>query len=354
MALVFQEYSRSLFPWMTVGQNVAFPLRARRWQGRAGGSSRRSPRSACADAMDRYPWQLSGRHAAAGGDRARARLPAEILLMDEPFASVDAQTRADLEDLVLERAPRVRGHDRVRHPRHRRVGLPERPGHMLTPAPTQVGEVLEVGLPRRATRSRRRSCRSSRTCARTSGGRSSGPSARRMRNGRAEPAARLPSATRGRTRRSTTRPTGRRSCATPAPARDDAADADGAHRAAARRRLRGPLDADLTRQHEGEPLGERIIVHGRVLESDGRPVPDSLWRSGSATAPAATSTRVTATPRRWTPTSPAWAAASPTRTVTSASSRSARARTRGATTRTPGAPRTSTSRCSAGRSPSGS
>ena len=31
------------------------------------------------------------------------------------------------------------------------------------------------------------------------------------------------------------------------------------------------LDSDLTRQHTGEPLGERIIVSGRVLESDGRP-----------------------------------------------------------------------------------
>ena len=37
----------------------------------------------------------------------------------------------------------------------------------------------------------------------------------------------------------------------------------------------GPLDDDLTRQHEGEPLGERIVVHGRVLDEDGRPG----WRS---------------------------------------------------------------------------
>src|SRR3954466_601819 len=37
-----------------------------------------------------------------------------------------------------------------------------------------------------------------------------------------------------------------------------------------------PEDADLTRQHAGEPLGERIIVHGRVLDEDGRPVPRTL------------------------------------------------------------------------------
>ena len=47
----------------------------------------------------------------------------------------------------------------------------------------------------------------------------------------------------------------------------------------------GPLDADLTRQHAGEPLGERIIVHGRVLDGDGRPVPDTLvevWQANAA------------------------------------------------------------------------
>lgn len=47
----------------------------------------------------------------------------------------------------------------------------------------------------------------------------------------------------------------------------------------------GELDHDLTCQHEGEPLGERIIVHGRVLDSDGRPVRNSLieiWQANSA------------------------------------------------------------------------
>src|SRR5829696_3751642 len=35
-------------------------------------------------------------------------------------------------------------------------------------------------------------------------------------------------------------------------------------------------DGDLTRQHAGEPLGERIVVSGRVLDEDGRPVPNTL------------------------------------------------------------------------------
>ncbi len=47
----------------------------------------------------------------------------------------------------------------------------------------------------------------------------------------------------------------------------------------------GALDHDLTRQFEGEPLGERIIVHGRVLDGDGRPVRNSLveiWQANAA------------------------------------------------------------------------
>jgi protocatechuate 3,4-dioxygenase beta subunit len=47
----------------------------------------------------------------------------------------------------------------------------------------------------------------------------------------------------------------------------------------------GPLDHDLTRQHAGEPLGERIIVSGRVLDENGRPVPNTLieiWQCNAA------------------------------------------------------------------------
>ena len=47
----------------------------------------------------------------------------------------------------------------------------------------------------------------------------------------------------------------------------------------------GELDHDLTRQHDGEPIGERIILHGRVLDGDGRPVRRTLveiWQANAA------------------------------------------------------------------------
>ncbi|WP_336207557.1 ABC transporter ATP-binding protein [Nonomuraea sp. LPB2021202275-12-8] len=103
MAVVFQEYGRSLFPWMTVRQNVELPLKekkvpAPRRRELVDGSLESV---GLTDAADAHPWQLSGgmqqRVAIA---RAVAYEP-QVLLMDEPFAAVDAQTRADLEDLIL-------------------------------------------------------------------------------------------------------------------------------------------------------------------------------------------------------------------------------------------------------------
>ncbi len=47
----------------------------------------------------------------------------------------------------------------------------------------------------------------------------------------------------------------------------------------------GPVDHDLTRQHQGEPLGQRIIVSGCVLDAGGRPVPRTLvelWQANAA------------------------------------------------------------------------
>nr|BFE60189.1 ABC transporter ATP-binding protein [Dactylosporangium thailandense] len=102
MAVVFQEYGRSLFPWLTVRKNIELPLKEKGLN-----KADRTARVDTAleavglrDSADAHPWQLSGgmqqRVAIA---RAVAYEPS-VLLMDEPFAAVDAQTRADLEDLV--------------------------------------------------------------------------------------------------------------------------------------------------------------------------------------------------------------------------------------------------------------
>ena len=150
MAFVFQEYGRSLMPWTSVRKNVLLPLRHK--------DISRSEREALVDEavaavgltrfLDHYPWQLSGgmqqRVAIA---RALAYQPS-ILLMDEPFASVDAQTRGDLEDLVLQ----VRRQFDVTilfvtHDIDESVYLADRVV-VLTHSPTQVKEILPIGLPR--------------------------------------------------------------------------------------------------------------------------------------------------------------------------------------------------------------
>jgi NitT/TauT family transport system ATP-binding protein len=149
MALVFQDYSRSLMPWTSVRNNVLLPLRHKKLP--------RADRSRLVEEaldavgltrfIDHYPWQLSGgmqqRVAIA---RALAYQPS-ILLMDEPFASVDAQTRGDLEDLVLS----VRGQYGVTivfvtHDIDESVYLADRIA-VLTHAPTEVKELIPVDLP---------------------------------------------------------------------------------------------------------------------------------------------------------------------------------------------------------------
>jgi NitT/TauT family transport system ATP-binding protein len=109
IAVVFQDYRGSLLPWMTVRDNVAFPLQGagvRKAQRRE-----RAERSLAAVGLpgvgDKYPWQLSGgmqqRVAIARG----LAYDAPVLLMDEPFGSVDAQARFELEDLVLDLRQRL-------------------------------------------------------------------------------------------------------------------------------------------------------------------------------------------------------------------------------------------------------
>ncbi|GAB2915262.1 ABC transporter ATP-binding protein [Streptomyces heilongjiangensis] len=103
IAVVFQDYRGSLMPWLRVRDNVAFPLEGMGVKR----AERRKRADECLAAVglpdvgDKYPWQLSGgmqqRVAIARG----LAYEAPVLLMDEPFGSVDAQSRFDLEDLTL-------------------------------------------------------------------------------------------------------------------------------------------------------------------------------------------------------------------------------------------------------------
>jgi NitT/TauT family transport system ATP-binding protein len=149
VAVVFQDYSRSLLPWLTVLGNVALPLRAK-------GLSRAEARTAASEALAavglagalrQWPRELSGgmqqRVAIA---RALAYQP-KLLVMDEPFASVDAQTRMDLEDLVLPMRDEYGVTILlVTHDIDEAVYLSDRIV-VLSPAPATVLRVIDVNLP---------------------------------------------------------------------------------------------------------------------------------------------------------------------------------------------------------------
>ena len=103
---IFQQYTRALYPWLTVLNNVEFGLRYGWFRGQRHDEMRRRSHAilkdmGLAEFCDAYPWQLSGviqqRVALA---RSLVCQP-QMVLLDEPFSSVDAQTRASLQDLTL-------------------------------------------------------------------------------------------------------------------------------------------------------------------------------------------------------------------------------------------------------------
>jgi NitT/TauT family transport system ATP-binding protein len=103
IAVVFQDYRGSLMPWLRVRDNVAFPLegmgvkRAERLK--------RADESLVAVGLEgvggKYPWQLSGGMQQRVAIARAIAYRSPVLLMDEPFGSVDAQARFELEDLAL-------------------------------------------------------------------------------------------------------------------------------------------------------------------------------------------------------------------------------------------------------------
>jgi NitT/TauT family transport system ATP-binding protein len=114
--LILQDYG--LLPWATVAQNVALGLRVRRFYGPdgrhapAGARLRRQEiarrvgfwldRLGIAGVRDQYPAQISGGQRQRTAIARTLALDPDLLLMDEPFSSLDALTREDLEQLTLE------------------------------------------------------------------------------------------------------------------------------------------------------------------------------------------------------------------------------------------------------------
>jgi NitT/TauT family transport system ATP-binding protein len=111
MAVVFQDYSRSLMPWLRNVDNVLFGMR------RLEGKSQAEKRDIAMETLAvvglkgferHYPWQVSGgmqqRVAIARALGSQSRL----LLLDEPLAAVDAQTRGEIQDLLLALARRYK------------------------------------------------------------------------------------------------------------------------------------------------------------------------------------------------------------------------------------------------------
>jgi NitT/TauT family transport system ATP-binding protein len=151
MVYLFQQYSKSLLPWMTVANNVMFAFSHRIKLSSAAAQSRCRDYLAMvglADFAQHYPWQLSGgmqqRVAIA---RALAAEP-RVLLMDEPFSSVDALTRMDLHSLILDLWSQKRFTAvLVTHDVDEAIFLADRVA-VLTHRPATISEVIETKLPR--------------------------------------------------------------------------------------------------------------------------------------------------------------------------------------------------------------
>jgi NitT/TauT family transport system ATP-binding protein len=150
MMYVFQQYTKSIFPWKTVLENVCLGIKYRSNTPRNGieAVAREQLKVVGLTAYaDYYPYQLSGgmqqRVAIA---RALARRP-DILLMDEPFSALDAMMRVELQDLLL-----TLWKDFgltilfVTHDLDEALYLAQRV-IMLTASPGQVAEVVDVPLP---------------------------------------------------------------------------------------------------------------------------------------------------------------------------------------------------------------
>jgi len=148
---LFQQYGKSLFAWRTVIDNVAFAVEHRP------GMTRKAARAhsqsylamvGLAEFADKYPWQLSGgMQQRVTIARALAAQP-RVLLMDEPFSSVDALTRLELHAIVLQLWQEYRFTAvLVTHDVDEAVFLSDRVA-VLSSRPSRVVQIIETELPR--------------------------------------------------------------------------------------------------------------------------------------------------------------------------------------------------------------
>ena len=151
LSVVFQDYSRSLLPWKSNLDNVLFGMR------RVTGMKNTEKREKADELLsavglhgfDRhYPWQVSGgmqqRVAIARGIASQSKL----LLLDEPLAAVDAQTRADMQDLLLDLAKKFKQTCvLVTHDVEEAVYMADRV-LVLGPRPTKVVDEIRINLAR--------------------------------------------------------------------------------------------------------------------------------------------------------------------------------------------------------------
>jgi NitT/TauT family transport system ATP-binding protein len=152
MVYLSQQYSKSLLPWRTVIKNVEFPLEHRAEIPRAERRERAQEALrgvGLAEAANRYPWQLSGgMQQRVTIARALAARPS-VLLLDEAFSSVDALTRMELQDLVLDTWQR---HALtillVTHDIDEAIYLSDRVAVLSSRSPSRIVETLATGLSR--------------------------------------------------------------------------------------------------------------------------------------------------------------------------------------------------------------
>ena len=147
-AVVFQQFA--LFPWKTVAANVGFGLQmAGAPRARIREQVERCLRLVGLEGAERrYPYQLSGGMQQRVGLARALAVDPDVLLMDEPFASVDAQTREVLQEELLQ----ILARDRktmvfITHSIDEAIILGDRVA-VMTSHPGRVKEVLDVEFPR--------------------------------------------------------------------------------------------------------------------------------------------------------------------------------------------------------------